>query len=427
MRENERWILIMMDTIISGFGQAVVWVMMVFAVVGMICSLKSEEKGLGREWMLGLEQIGIISWSVCGFMTLLPYIEMLAELVFTKYCGLFGVDPSVLASGFVSVDMGGYYLAKDLSTSNEVWIMATTSGYLLGPVFCFFIPIGLALFPKRDHKYFSLGLLAGIMSIPFGIFITSALMKFFSPKLRPEISTNGASTMQLNYDWGTIIMNILPMAILCLVVAIGLFFKPAWVTKIFLWFANILNVILKVAFVLSIIDYYTGFFSNVFGDAWQLQPILADEADQFRGAELCFAVGLMLCGAYPMIACIQKVFAKPLERIGAKFGFTQLGATAIVGTLCNAMAFVRLFPELRPKDKVRGLAFAICASYVLADALSFTMNFQPNFFIFITLGKICGGIIGVIIVDLLIKKTVENYERIDRETGVIGKDEYLAA
>ena len=417
----------MMDAIIGGFGQAVVWIMMIFAVIGVIFSLKDSEKGLGREWMLGLEQIGIISWSVCGFMTLLPYIEMLAQFVFTKYCGLFGVDPSVLASGFVSVDMGGYYLAKHLSTSNEVWMMATTSGYLLGPVICFFIPIGLALFPKRDHKYFSLGLLAGIMSIPFGIFITSALMKLFNPKLRPEISTSGDSTMQLHYTWDTIIMNILPMAILCVIIAVGLYLKPDWVTKVFLWFANILNVILKIAFVLSIINYYTGIFTSIFGDAWKLQPILADEADQFRGAELCFAIGLMLCGAYPMIYCIQKAFAKPLEKIGAKIGFTKLGATAMVGTMCNAMAFVRLFPELRPKDKVRGLAFAICSSYVLADALSFTMNFQPNFFIFITLGKICGGIIAILIADVLVKKTVEKYERIDRATGVIGENEYLEA
>jgi ethanolamine transporter len=415
----------MMDTIIEGFGQAVVWIMMIFAVIGMICSLKNSEKGLGREWMVGLEQIGIISWSVCGFMTLLPYIEMLAQFVFTKYCGLFGVDPSVLASGFVSVDMGGYYLAKDLSTSNEVWMMATTSGYLLGPVFCFFIPIGLALFPKRDHKYFSLGLLAGIMAIPFGIFVTTTLLKIFNPKLRPEISTSGESTMQLHYTWGTIIMNILPMAILCVLIAIGLYLKPEWVTKIFLWFANILNIILKVAFVLSIINYYTGIFTNIFGDAWKLQPILADEADQFRGAELCFAVGLMLCGAYPMIHCIQKAFAKPLEKIGAKIGFSRTGATALVGTLCNAMVFVRLFPDMRPKDKVRGLAFAISCSYVLADALSFTMNFQPNFFIFITLGKIAGGIIAILIADLLVKKTVEKYEKEDRQTGIIQANEYI--
>ena len=417
----------MIDTIIEGFGQAVVWIIMLFAVIGVIFSLKDSEKGLGREWMLGLEQIGILSWSVCGFMTLLPYIEMLAQLVFTKYCGLFGVDSSVLASGFVSIDMGGYYLAKHLSVSDEVWIMAAASSYLLGPSICFFIPIGLAMFPKRDRKYFSLGLLAGVMAIPFGIFITSALMKLFNPKLRPEISTSGESTMQLHYTWNTIIMNILPMAILCIIIAAGLYLKPDFVTKVFLWFANILNAVLKIAFVLSIIDYYTGIFTGIFGDAWKLQPILADEADQFRAAELCFAIGLMLCGAYPMIYCIQKAFAKPLEKIGAKIGFTKSGAAAIVGTMCNAMVFVRLFPELRPKDKVRGLAFASCSSYLLADDLSFTMNFQPNFFIFIALGKICGGITAILIADVFVKKTAEKYEKIDRAAGVIAENEYPEA
>ena len=55
------------------------------------------------------------------------------------------------------------------------------------------------------------------------------------------------------------------------------------------------------------------------------------------------------------------------------------------------------------------------------------MNFQPNFFIFITLGKICGGIIAIVIADLLVKKTVEKYEKEDRATGIIGADEYLEA
>ena len=115
---------------------------------------------------------------------------MAAEFAFTKYCGLFGVDPSVLASGMMSIDLGGYYIAKNLAESDEVWMMATTSGYLLGPAISFAIPVGLALFPKRDHKYFSLGLLSGILAVPVGLLITTVGLMIFKPKLRSEISTN---------------------------------------------------------------------------------------------------------------------------------------------------------------------------------------------------------------------------------------------
>lgn len=44
----------------------------------------------------------------------------------------------------------------------------------------------------------------------------------------------------------------------------------------------------------------------------------------------------------------------------------------------NILAMFRLIQEMRAKDKVLCIAFAVCAAFMFGDHLAFTANFQPN-------------------------------------------------
>jgi len=54
----------------------------------------------------------------------------------------------------------------------------------------------------------------------------------------------------------------------------------------------------------------------------------------------------------------------------------------------------RLVQEMRPKDKVLNIAFAVCAAFLFGDHLAFTANFQPNLILPVMLGKLGGGAFG---------------------------------
>ena len=54
----------------------------------------------------------------------------------------------------------------------------------------------------------------------------------------------------------------------------------------------------------------------------------------------------------------------------------------------------RLIADMRPKDKVLAIAFAVCAAFMFGDHLAFAANFQPATILPLLLGKLGGGMAG---------------------------------
>ena len=53
-----------------------------------------------------------------------------------------------------------------------------------------------------------------------------------------------------------------------------------------------------------------------------------------------------------------------------------------------------LVKEMRARDKVLIIAFAVCAAFSFGDHLAFTINFQPSLVAPILVGKLTGGLCG---------------------------------
>lgn len=109
----------------------------------------------------------------------------------------------------------------------------------------------------------------------------------------------------------------------------------------------------------------------------------------------------MLCGAFPMVYLIKKYLAKPMEVVGTKVGLESTGAAGILAAAANILAMFRLIEDMRPKDKVLCIAFAVCAAFMFGDHLAFTANFQPNMILPVLTGKLFGGISGFILAYIL--------------------------
>ena len=308
--------------------------------------------------------------------------------------------------------MGGYQLADALAQTRESWIMAMMTGYMAGATIVFTVPVALKMLEKRDRKYLALGVMSGLLAIPIGVFVASAVIAVSHPVIREVVSTNADATYQLALTWAQIGVNLVPLIIICVALALGLKFKPDAMIKGFIVFGRVMEGALKIVFVLVVVEYFTGLFTMVFG-SFGFDPIIADEDDMFRALETAGAIGMMLCGAFPMVYLIRKYLAKPLAKIGGAVGLSSDATAGLLAGSANVLALLSMVRYLKARDKVICMAFAVCCAFLFGDHLSFTANFQPSLIVPVLLGKLAAGICAIVFAHLLAVKKAEELEAAD--------------
>lgn len=407
----------------ASIGTYVVYIIMACAVAGAFAAIKDPDRGLGKEFMSGLHAVGHIFVPAAGIMASIPYLTWFIDRFVGPLFNMIGADPAIAATTILASDMGGYQLADALKTSYEGWVMALIVGFMAGATIVFSIPMGLAMLDKRDHKYMALGVMAGVLTIPIGALISSVLIVLFDTNIRDVISTTAESSYEFALGYGQILINLAPLAIFVVLIAAGLKFFPSAMITGFMAFGRLMDAGIKLVLVFSIVEIFTGLFTNVFG-SWGFDPIMADEEDQFRALETAGYIGIMLAGAFPMVYLIRKYFSRPLEAGGKKIGLTSVGSAGLLATIANILAMFSLVRYMRPKDKVINIAFAVCAAFLLGDHLSFTANFQPTIILPVILGKLLAGIIAIGFAYWLSVPTAKRLEEEDRASGLIRPGEY---
>lgn len=379
------------------FGQIVVWIIMACALAGCVASVIRDDSPLGQEFLNGIRSIGSIFLPVGGIMAASPYLTAFVRNVAGPVFSFVGADASVAATTFIAVDMGGYQLADALAQTRESWIMAMVTGYMSGATIVFSIPVALKMLRKEDRRYLAMGTMAGFIAIPVGVFVSSAIIVLADPCIREVISTSGPATYRLALDWGMVFVNLFPVAIICGLIALGLFLIPEKMIKAFNVFGKLLESALSIVFVLCVIEYFTGIPSKLVG-RWGFEPLIADSNDIMRALEISGYIGIMLCGAFPMVYLIRKYLARPLERIGRRAGLSADATAGILAATANVLALFAMVRNLAPQDKVKTVAYSVPCAFLIGDHLAFTANFQPSLIIPVMAGKLSAGIVAILIV-----------------------------
>lgn len=375
-------------------GTVVIYIIMVCAVIGAMASIYKPESELGQEFNAGIHSIGPIFIPVAGIMAAIPFISAFISYWVGPLFAAIGADPGIAGTAFIASDLGGYQLAEALAQSPEGWIIALITGFQSGSTIIFVIPVGLAMLKKVDHKYMALGIMAGLLSVPLSIAIIALFIEALGIGIRPDIATTGAATQELELTLPVILRNILPLILFCAVLAAALRFLPNLMVKLFLALGRVMYATVTLILVASIVEYFTGFFSMAFG-SWGFDPIIADADDQFRALEIAGYVGIMLCGAFPMVYLIKRYLSKPIEKVAGLLGLSPVGAAGILAASANVLAMFRLVEEMPPKDKVLVIAFAVSAAFTFGDHLAYSANFQPSIILPMVAGKLLGGVIGM--------------------------------
>lgn len=403
--------------------RAVVFILMAFAVIGVIGAIRDESKGIGREFMFAFEQLGVIFIPLAAIGASLPYLEKFVVFVFGPLFSLIGADPAVAAALFIGPDNGCYLLANGIAESSETWMMATFTSYMIGPVCCYTIPLAFTLIEKKDRKYFGLGIMAGVLSVPFAVFTCGILLKATGTPIRDSYSTDAPSDTYLDMSMGLILKNMVPLIVFCIVLAVMLKLLMTLTLKIFLVFGKALDTCIKIVLVACIVEYFTGIFSKIFG-GWGFEPIIADEANPMRALETAGYIALMLCGAYPLLYVIQKYCSHGIERVGSKIGLSSIGSTAVLATAAEQVAMLGILKNMPPTDKVKVVAFSVCGSWIIGAHISFTANFNPTLLGIILIGKIVGCVIAILIAAYIAVPAARRLEKKEKEEGIISQDEY---
>lgn len=377
----------------ASIGTFVVYLIMGCLIIGAFAALKNDQEGIGKEFIAGLHSIGPIFVPVAGIMASVPYLSQAITAVVGPLFASIGADPAIAGTTIIAMDMGGYQLAEALSQSKEGWLMALVVGSMAGPTIVFSIPVGLSMLVKSDHKYMALGVMSGLLSIPVGVLAGTVLLMISDPAVRDAITASGDPTLHLNLNMVMILKNLAPLTVFCLALVVGLKMVPDIMIKGFLLLARLMHIGITLVLAFSIVEYFTGFFSAVFG-SWGFDPIIADEEDLFRALEIAGYIGIMLAGAFPMVYLIKKYLAKPMEKFGQIFGMDSTGAAGILAGAANILAMYRLIGDMPAKDKVLCISFAVCAAFMFGDHLAFIANFQPSMIPTILCGKIVGGACG---------------------------------
>ncbi|WP_105617772.1 ethanolamine utilization protein EutH [Vallitalea okinawensis] len=355
-------------------NELIVYIMVGFMVLGAVDKIIGNKFGLGEQFEEGIMAMGSLALAMVGVVSLAPVLATILKPVVVPAYTALGADPAMFATTLLANDMGGYPLAMELAQSQEAGTFAgLILGSMMGPTIVFTIPVALGIIKKEDHKFLATGILAGLITIPIGCLVGGLVAGF-------------GITM--------ILKNLVPIIIVSLLLALGLWKIPDRMIKGFNVFGKGVVAVITIGLAAIIIETLTGFV---------VIPGMAPVSD---GIEIVGSIALMLAGAFPMVYVITKVFNKPLLKLGKLLGMGDVAAAGMVATLANNIPMFGLMKDMDNRGKIINVAFAVSASFVFGDHLGFTAGVNQEMIFPMVVGKLIAGATAVMIAVVIANRTL---------------------
>ena len=382
------------DRIFSQFGGSE-------AILGKI-GLGKVGKGIagsGEQFEEGFMAMGALGLAMVGMTALAPVIAMLLGPVIIPVYEMLGANPSVFAGSILAIDMGGFFLAKELSGGDvAAWLY---SGVLLasmmGATMVFSIPVALGIIEKKDRRFLALGVLAGIVTIPVGCIAGGLVAKFSGVEIDGQV---------VDFSMTMLLVNMIPVIIVAALVCLGLKFIPEKMINGFQIFAKILVAIITIGLAAAVAQFTVGW--NLIPG---LDPIFMAEGDVpgkvMRAIEVIGSISAVLLGAYPMVLLLTRWFEKSFMKIGSLLKINNMAAGGMIATLANNIPMFGMMKKMDTRGKIINWAFSVSAAFALGDHLGFVAaNMAPMIFPMIA-GKIIGGITAIFVAIMMMPKNIE--------------------
>jgi ethanolamine transporter len=343
--------------------------------------------GYGEQFEEGVNTMGPLALSMVGIMCLAPVIGNVLTPILAPVYHLIGADPAGFAGSILAIDMGGYPLAKVMTSDQNIIVLSgILLGSTLGCTIVFSIPVSLGICEKEDRPYLSKGIMIGIISIPFGVLI-GALMA--------------------GIPIGVTLVNLIIPIIIAALLAIGLWRHPDRLMRGFGVFSKIIEGIVVMAFACAIVEALTGLV---------IIPGMDPIGPQLQTIGV---IAITLAGAYPFVHFITTALSKGLTKIGRLLGINDIAVGGIIAALANSIPTFGMLKDMDNRGKVMAVAFAVPAVAALGDHLGYVTANAPEYLIPMVVGKIIAGFIAIALAYVFLKKE----PRVDETTEVVSGGE----
>ncbi|HEL5917444.1 TPA: ethanolamine utilization protein EutH [Escherichia coli] len=380
-----------------GINEIIMYIMMFFMLIAAVDRILSQFggsarflgkfgksiEGSGGQFEEGFMAMGALGLAMVGMTALAPVLAHVLGPVIIPVYEMFGANPSMFAGTLLACDMGGFFLAKELAGGDvAAWLYSgLILGSMMGPTIVFSIPVAL-------------GVLAGIVTIPIGC-IAGGLVAMYS-----GVQING---QPVEFTFALILMNMIPVLIVAVLVALGLKFIPEKMINGFQIFAKFLVALITLGLAAAVVKFLLG---------WELipglDPIFMAPGDKpgevMRAIEVIGSISCVLLGAYPMVLLLTRWFEKPLMSVGKVLNMNNIAAAGMVATLANNIPMFGMMKQMDTRGKVINCAFAVSAAFALGDHLGFAAA-NMNAMIFpMIVGKLIGGVTAIGVAMMLVPK-----------------------
>ena len=350
----------------------ILWGMAIFALLGALDRIFGSRFGLGKQFEEGILAIGALSLSMLGILSLAPVLARLLKPVLVPVYGFLGADPAMFAGSVLANDMGGAPLAMELAQTAEAGQFGgLIVGAMLGATIVFTIPVALGIIAPEDRPALAKGVLAGVVTIPFGAFLGG---------------------LTAGFSAGMLVRNLVPIVLFALLVALGLWrFETAMVTG-FLWFGRFVVAVITVGLAAAVFTELTGV------------TLIPGMAPLSEGVEVVAGIGFVLAGAFPLVFVLTRLLKKPLRGLGRLLGMNETAAAGLVASLANSIPMFGMMRDMDERGKVLNVAFAVSAAFVFGDHLGFTAGFNAAMLVPVIVAKLSGGLFALLAALLITHK-----------------------
>ncbi len=346
--------------------------MAVFSVIAAIDMIFKNRFGLGKEFQKGFMLLGDMALYTMGMIVLAPLLGNLMQPLSSWVYNTFGIDPSILPAMFLANDMGAAALANTMAQNETLKLFnGLVVSSMMGCTISYTIPVALGIVKPEQHKHVLSGFLCGIITIPAGCFIVGLILKI--PFL-------------------TLLLDLSPMIILSIIMALGLLYKPKLCIKFFAVLGTMLKILITIGLVLGIIKFLTG-----------IEIVKGLDSLEEAGM-ICLNASAVMSGSFPFVYLVSKLIKRPLNYLGKKLHINKASAIGLFSSLTTSLTTFQSMEAMDEKGIMLNSAFAVSAAFIFASHLAFTLAFSADYVSYVIIAKLISGISALILANFMYKR-----------------------
>jgi len=193
-----------------------------------------------------------------------------------------------------------------------------------------------------------------------------------------------------------IFMNIIPIVVLSVVIAVCLVKIKEKIVKLFVNIGKVIFVVSLVGLILSILNFVLGI------------NILPGMIPFEEGIVVVGKIAVILSGAYPLIYFLSKVLEKGLSSLSEKLGVNDISILGLITSLANNVPTLGILKDMDWKGKIVNSAFAVSGAFTFGGQLGFVSGVSEDVVIPFILAKLAAGFSGILVAIFFIKLEEKN-------------------